>query len=77
MPRLSAIGREPLFTAGQIARLSNIADNAGNVLFAVGVVSPLFTSVDKSDWLAILGGIMLTVASWTLSISLAKKGDKS
>lgn len=69
--------KEPVFTAGQLERLSNIADNAGAVFFAVGVVTPLFTVIDKPDWIGILMGITASTSFWALSIFLTKKGEYS
>jgi len=34
--------REPVFTLGQFQRLSNIFDNAGQIVFGIVVISPLF-----------------------------------
>ena len=67
------IWREPVLTTSQFSRLSNIFDNAGSVFLAIGVAAPLFTSVDKPDWLAILAGGILAFVLWLFSVLLARK----
>ena len=69
------IWKEPVLTVGQINRLSNIFDNAGNVFLAIGVVAPVFSSFDNPNWLAILAGGGLAISSFIISLFLAKKGE--
>lgn len=67
------IFKEPIFTQEQFDRLSNILDNAGNVFLAVGVVGPLFGSIDSLSLPAILVGVLTTLSLWVGSMIFAKK----
>ncbi len=53
--------KEPVFTADQFARLSNILDNAGNVFLALTVISPLLGSVDNANGFVIVMGTVVTI----------------
>ena len=66
---------KPILTAGQIERLSNIFDNAGQVALGAGVVAPLFAGFDKIDIASVVFGIILVSLCWTLSMWLAKRKD--
>lgn len=65
---------EPVFTVEQFDRLSNIFDNAGQVVFGVVVLSPIISGFEKVNWLVIIFGIMIVALCWIMSIWFAKKG---
>ena len=65
--------REPFFTINQFSRLSNILDNAGQVVFGITVVTPFFTNTINYQSL-LLGGIMIFIC-WITSLWLAKRGE--
>lgn len=67
------VAREPVFTVKQFDRLSNICDNAGQVVFGIVVIAPLFNQEQNS--FVILLGILSAIFSWTASILLAKRGE--
>lgn len=67
------IFKEPVFTPEQFDRLSNITDNAGNVFLAIGVAGPLFTSVDKPNFVVILSGGVSALIFWSMSLLFARK----
>ena len=69
------IFREPVLTSGQLSRLSNILDNAGNVLLAVFVLSPLVSSVDTIGAPMIFSGVVLTLILWGVSLWLARREE--
>ncbi len=64
---------KPIFTKDQISRLSNIFDNAGQVVFGVVVLSPLLVGFHQINWFVELCGIISTMSSWLISVGLAKK----
>lgn len=68
--------KEPRLTKSQLSRLSNITDNAGQVVLAVIVLGKTFTGgLDKSDWPVVVSGIVGTAILWLFSLWFAKKGD--
>lgn len=66
---------KPVLTAGQIQRLSNIFDNAGQVVLAVMVLSPIVGGFDKINPLVLLSGIVLVGICWVMSVVLARKAE--
>lgn len=67
--------RQPVFTIGQFNRLSNIFDNAGQVVFAVVVLAPVASGFDKINWFVIASGVVGIIFSWMASIWFARKGE--
>ena len=61
------------FTRSQLKRLSNILDNAGQVLFGYLVLSPIFNpdSLGKTITVVTLG-ICMTILSWGLSLKIER-----
>lgn len=68
------LNRKPVFTVKQLERLSNIFDNAGQVIFGIVVLSPLLQSFDKINWLVVVSGIVAMMGCWIMSVGLMKKG---
>lgn len=68
------MSKRPIFTVAQFDRLSNIFDNAGQIIFGVVVLSPLITGLKQVNWLVEICGIIVTIGSWLISIRLARKG---
>ena len=66
----------PVFTLGQFNRLSNIFDNAGQVIFGIAVLSPIISGVASINILVILLGGIGLLLSWALSVWLAKRGEE-
>ena len=66
--------RRPVFTEIQFERLSNIFDNAGQVIFAVAVLTPLISGFDKVNVWVVISGIVVTLSLWGSSVLLSKKG---
>lgn len=65
--------RKPVLTATQIQRLSNIFDNAGQVVFGVVVLSPIISGLATINWFVILSGIMGVLFCWFASLWFARK----
>jgi hypothetical protein len=59
--------------AEQIARLSNIFDNAGQVALGGLVFAPLLSPIDNYRGLVILFGVVDVLICWTVSLWLAAK----
>lgn len=59
-------------TGKQLDRLSDFSANLGLVFFA-GLVLPVVVSVDKVNVFAVVLGIVLTVLSVLVSITILKK----
>lgn len=66
--------REPFFTVNQFHRLSNILDNAGQVVLGITVVTPFFANT--ISYRSVLFGGLLIFVSWLTSLWLAKRGDQ-
>jgi TM2 domain-containing membrane protein YozV len=66
---------KPTFTEHQFDRLSNIADNASQVVLGVVVLSPLIAGVDKVNMLVVLSGLLTVIMCWVGSMWFAKKGE--
>lgn len=66
---------KPILTRGQIERMSNICDGAGQVLFGIMVVSPLVSSIDKLDITIVVLGLISVLFCWAGSIYLARDKD--
>lgn len=67
------IQNKPFFTINQFNRLSNMLDNAGQVVFGITVVTPLIGNQINLRFF-VLGGITVLFC-WIVSIWLAKRGD--
>ena len=67
--------KKPVFTIEQLNRLSNIFDNAGQVILGVVVLSPIISAFDKSNTIVVLSGIVVMIFCWWLSIWFARKGE--
>lgn len=63
----------PILTGKQIERLANIFDNAGQVVFAIMVLSPLISGFESINRPVIMTGIGLMIICWTTSILLARR----
>jgi len=70
-----SIVKNPVFTIRQFDRLSNIFDNAGQVIFGVAVLSPVITGVDKVNILVVILSIVTVFLCWVASVWLAKRGE--
>jgi len=68
--------KQPVFTLSQFDRLSNIFDNAGQVIFGVAVLSPIISGFDKTNILVIALGMLGILGCWIVSIWLAKRSEK-
>lgn len=68
---------KPILTANQLDRLSNIFDNAGQVVFGVVVLSPVIAGFDTINWAVILSGIIGVIFCWWASLWVIKKGAKN
>ena len=66
---------KPLFTVNQLERLSNISDNAGQVVLAVVVLTPMISGIEKVNVFVILSGVVVTIFCWLLSVWFAGKGE--
>lgn len=61
----------------QIDRISNIFDNAGQVIFGLSVVSPLISGFDKINAVVVVLGGFGVLFCWCMSIWLSsQKGKK-
>lgn len=67
---------KPLLIIKQFERLSNIFDNAGQVVFGVVVLSPLITGSEKVNWYVIIFGLIAVILCWATSVWLSKKGER-
>jgi len=65
--------KKPVLTKKQFERLSNIFDNAGQVLFAGAVITPVVSEVDSDSLFGVGSGIVGMMICWLVSIWLAKK----
>ena len=68
--------KEPVLSSAQLERLSNIFDNAGQVVLGVAVLSPIVVGFDKVNWFVVVSGVIVTIACWLMSLWFAKKGEK-
>jgi len=66
---------EPILTPGQVERIANILDNAGQVILGVVVISPLVGGIDKLDIGVVVLGLISVLFCWMISINLARKKD--
>jgi hypothetical protein len=66
------IQRKPIFTDKQFDRLSNILDNAGQVVLGITVIGPFF-SKELINIFIIGNGILAVFALWIISIILSNK----
>jgi len=69
------IKRKLYFTLTQIERLSNIFDNAGQVILGIAVLSPFITGIEKINLFVILSGIVGTISCWLLSLFFAGRKE--
>lgn len=65
---------KPVFSERELERLSNIFDNAGQVIFGVVVLSPVIAGLDSIKWDVLLLGVMATLFFWGSSFWLAREG---
>lgn len=70
---VTLINHEPILTSAQFDRLSNIFDNAGQVLFGALVISPFVSQIDKPYGIVVPLGIAGTIICWIVSVLLSKK----
>jgi hypothetical protein len=64
--------KKSVLTSSQLERLSNIFDNAGQVVFGIVVLSPLIGGIDRINMLVIVSGVIVMLLLWTVSVWLAK-----
>lgn len=62
--------QKPVLTINQIQRLSNIFDNAGQIVLGVAVVSPIIAK--DVDYLVVVLGLITVVFCWLVSMFLAR-----
>lgn len=62
-----------VLTVRQIERISNIFDNAGQVIFGIAVLSPLITGFENVNIFVILTGVIGVIACWGTSILLERR----
>jgi len=67
--------KQPIFTISQFQRLSNIFDNAGQVVFGIAVVSPIISKTQINPFIFIFSGIFVILCG-LFSIWLTKRGDQ-
>lgn len=67
--------KNPVLTVNQINRLSNVFDNAGQVVLGVVVLSPIISGFDRVNLLVIVLGIAFTIFCWLTSIWFSGKGE--
>lgn len=71
------LSHNPVFSPKQFDRLSNIFDGAGQVIFGIAVLSPIFVDIDELNVLVIVLGLILSMFCWIISVWLAQRGDKN
>ena len=59
---------KPVLSVGQFARLSNIFDNAGQVIFGIAVLSPLISGIDNTNFIVLAWGLVTVSMCWILTI---------
>lgn len=65
---------KPILTIGQLNRLSNIFDNAGQILFGITVVSPIVAGFDRMNTpVVLLLGLVAVAICWVASVFLARR----
>lgn len=64
---------KPILTDEQIDRLSNIFDNAGQVVFGIAVVSPIFAGFDKVNLFVVIFGLASAFTCWITSLILIRR----
>jgi len=67
---------KPILTINQLNRLSNIFDNAGQVIFGIVVLSPVISGFDRMNWFVILSGVVGVLFCWFASLWVVRKGEK-
>jgi hypothetical protein len=71
---LALIEHQPVFTPEQIARISNIFDNAGQVALGGAIISQLVVpGFDIHKLIVLVCGVVTVLVCWIISIWLAKK----
>lgn len=65
----------PVFTTNQFNRLSNIFDNAGQVVLGVAVIAPIISGFKFSNLPVVLSGIIVISLCWAASIWFASQGE--
>lgn len=63
----------PILTVRQIGRVSNILDNAGQVVLGVAVLSPVIGGVDTANIKVVVLGLFTTLFCWLFSIALERR----
>lgn len=76
MNLLKLFPKKPVFTAEEILRFANIADNAGQVFLGVMVLTPIVSGLDKVGQPVLSSGVTGTFLSWLISWLLTKKAIK-
>lgn len=68
------IFQKPILTENQLNRFSNIFDNAGQVILAVAVLSPMLAGFERTNLIVVISGVIVVILCWATSIWFAKKG---
>ena len=74
--RILFLIKKPIFTVRQFDRLSNIFDNAGQVIFGIAVLSPIIPGVDRINVLVVVLSLITVLVCWVASVWLAKRGEE-
>lgn len=67
--------KNAVFDENQFGRVSNIFDNAGQVVLGIAVLSPVIVGFAEVNKFVIISGIVVTIFCWLVSIWLARKGN--
>lgn len=65
------IKKKPFFTTNQLGRISNIFDNAGQIVLGSTVIAPLFQT--NNNVLLPMFGTLNVIVLWALSIFMARR----
>ena len=65
----------PRLSKMQLDRASNILDNLGQVIFASGVIQPLFHPIDEEDIFVLSSALVASVIIWIISLLLARLSE--
>lgn len=67
--------REAVLTVNQLQRLSNIFDNAGQVVLAVMVLGPMFSPLNIFSVFMVILGLVTIFVCLMLSVWLARRAE--
>lgn len=69
------IPKTPLLSVNQLERLSNIFDNAVQVVFGLAVLSPIISGFDKINLFIVVSGVILVIICWVASLFFTGKAE--